>query len=97
METLLKNRQKQINFEFNNSGKNKPKDKTIIKAKSRTEWLKEIEKAPSGTIEIGLRNVSSNNNEQTMQKVNFKQIKNKIVTKNKFKKDLAIEKQKNYN
>ncbi|WP_342256545.1 hypothetical protein [Spiroplasma endosymbiont of Poecilobothrus nobilitatus] len=94
VETLLKNRQQQINFEFNNSEKDKPKDKSIIKEKSRTKWLKEIEQAPAGTIKVGLRNVSSNNHEQTMQKVDFKQIKNKSVTKAKFKKDLAIDETK---
>ncbi|WP_241568816.1 hypothetical protein [Spiroplasma endosymbiont of Megaselia nigra] len=90
VETLLKNRQQQINFEFNNSEKDKP----IIKAKSRTEWLKAIEQAPTGTIKVGLRNVSSNNHEQTMQKVDFKQIKNKRITKANFKKDLAIDETK---
>lgn len=94
VETLLKNRKQQINFEFNNSEKDKPKDKNIIKAKSRTEWLKAIEQDPAGTIKVGLRNVSSNNHEQIMQKVDFKQIKNKRVTKAKFKKDLAIDETK---
>lgn len=94
VETLLKNRQQKIDFEFNNSEKDNPKDKSTIKVKSRTEWLKAIEQAPAGTIKVGLRNVTSNNHEQTMQRVDFKEIKNKSVTKAKFKKDLAIDETK---
>ncbi|WP_233485589.1 hypothetical protein [Spiroplasma sp. ChiS] len=91
---FLKNRQQKIDFEFNNSEKDNPKDKSTIKVKSRTEWLKAIEQAPAGTIKVGLRNVTSNNHEQTMQRVDFKEIKNKSVTKAKFKKDLAIDETK---
>lgn len=55
--------------------------------------LKAIEKAPPGTIIVGLKNVKTNNQQQTMQKVDFTKPK-KQIDKNKFKKYLEIEETK---
>ncbi|WP_338955626.1 hypothetical protein [Spiroplasma endosymbiont of Polydrusus cervinus] len=95
VEVLLKDKhQQQIDFKFNNNeGYEETVTKPIVKAKSRTEWLKAIEQAPAGAIKVGLKNVNSNNHEQTLQRVNFNQMPKQGITK-KSKKDLAVEETK---
>ncbi len=95
VEVLLKDKhQQQIDFKFNNNeGYEETVTRPIVKDKSRTEWLKAIEQAPAETIEVGLKNVNSNNHEQTLQRVDFNQIPKQGITK-KFKKNLAVEETK---
>lgn len=64
------------------------------KENSRLARLKAIEKAPPGTIIVGLKDVKTNNQEQKIKKVDFTKPKKKQIDKSKFKKDLEIEETK---